>query len=636
MPSLSLSPSLILSHPGGSLQRPTIYAPLPFFDRHRAIPIDITIPNIEAPHAHSPQENGRTPHRLMGCGSSAAVDPHQPGGASTGSASGVAPVLDMQSCLNWPARLFHPNRGRVSGAKEQAKKIPKISIRVGMNVTRPGPYLGPKIAFIFGGPGTHKGRVVDDVAQMFGLTVISGEALLLKNVMDRVASSASLRDAGSKSNIKGSPGGVLGTPAISRARRGSVPPSTGSGSRSSLGVTGSTSGGGDGDGDGRSETEPTGGDGSGPDMRALQEILRAYSSSLTLEWLLQLISDEIDFGVQHGTGGFLIDIMPNMRHLLKCETLIKDCWDEMEKMEEKYPVLFAIDLAMPQDKLPKNGELANKTKEKEKKPAGQGGETGETSTSDEMDSYRMQRRYALYESAVLNFLQYFRETGRLVSVDASSGVAELIWQKIADFLIHMDFIPKRAVNCVIIFAFDEDAFVGMDITKYRMLRIRLSSLTDNPFGPVEELMTKLCRFIDISANIANSFAVELYGTSIDRQMLVNDQAKQILKKRKLFFLEVEHVALERYIVFPANTVKRKPSLASRRFQAVCLPDQAVCLFPSDTDPQLCRIISAFVGQLKTDRDPEHARHPTRRGSKDAPNNLTFSVPKTPRPNGITR
>jgi hypothetical protein len=79
----------------------------------------------------------------------------------------------------------------------------------------------------------------------------------------------------------------------------------------------------------------------------------------------------------------------------------------------------------------------------------------------------MQRRYALYESAVLNFLQYFRETGRLVSVDASSGVAELIWQKISDFLIHMDFIPKRAVNCVIIFAFDEDAFAGMDISKYR-------------------------------------------------------------------------------------------------------------------------------------------------------------------------
>lgn len=80
----------------------------------------------------------------------------------------------MHACLNWPARVFS-NRTRVSNGKESTKKIPKISIRVGMNVTRPGPYLGPKIAFIFGGPGTHKGRVVDDVAQMFGLTVITGE-----------------------------------------------------------------------------------------------------------------------------------------------------------------------------------------------------------------------------------------------------------------------------------------------------------------------------------------------------------------------------------------------------------------------------------------------------------------------------
>jgi hypothetical protein len=163
-----------------------------------------------------------------------------------------------------------------------------------------------------------------------------------------------------------------------------------------------------------------------------------------------------------------------------------------------------------------------------------------------------------------------------------------------------------------------------------MLRIRLASLTDNPFGPVEELMKSLCRFIDISANIANSFAVELYGTSIDRQMLVNEQAKQVLKKRKLFFLEVEHVSLDRYITFPATTMKRKPSLASRRFQAVCLPDQAVCLFPSDTDSQLCKIIAAFVGQLKGDRDPEHPRGGPasggqRRVSKDA---LTFHLPSS--------
>lgn len=125
-----------------------------------------------------------------------------------------------------------------------------------------------------------------------------------------------------------------------RGRRGSIPPSSGAtGSRSSLAV--------DNKEDGEpSEVEES--DKPAPDMRGLQEILRAYSSSLTLDWLLQLVSDEIDFGVAHNANGFLIDLMPNMRHLLKCETLIKDCWDEMEKLEEKYPVLFAIDLAMPQ------------------------------------------------------------------------------------------------------------------------------------------------------------------------------------------------------------------------------------------------------------------------------------------------
>ena len=169
-----------------------------------------------------------------------------------------------------------------------------------------------------------------------------------------------------------------------------------------------------------------------------------------------------------------------------------------------------------------------------------------------------------------------------------------------------------------------------------MLRIRLASLVENPYAPIEELLRQLCRFIDVSANIANAFAVELYGTSIDRHLLVNDQAKEVLRKRKLFFCEVEQVTLDRYITFASNTViKRKPSLATRRFQAVCLPDQAACLFPLDIDPYLCRIIAAHIGQLKSDRDrdppkrlpPIHdyasSTRPREHPSKDAP---TFVLP----------
>ncbi|GAV02955.1 hypothetical protein RvY_13455 [Ramazzottius varieornatus] len=553
----------------------------------------------------------------------------------------------MQSCLNWPARFFSHRQSRVSGTSKDAqpKKLPKISIRVGMNVTRPGPYLGPKIAFIFGGPGTHKGRVLDDVAQMFGLTVISGEALILQNILERVASSTSLREVGMKLPSKVNShlqdqvanGSARASTALRQPRSSSPSGSARVGSRSAD-LDGTFSEGGS---LSRSTLEGAEAEGDGserpmvPDMRGLQELLRVHSSTLTLEWLLQLVSDEIDYGVTHNASGFLIDLMPNMRHLLKCDTLIKDCWDEMEKLEEKYPILFAIDLAMPQDKLPKTGDaLKNKTDAKLKSAEGKEGKDGEATTSDEMDSYRMQRRYALYESAVMNFLQYFRETGRLVSVDASSGVAELIWQKISDFLIHMDFVPKRAVNCVIILAFEEDAFLGMDISKYRMLRVRLASLVENPYAPVEDLLRQLCRFIDVSANLANAFAVELYGTSIDRHLLVNEQAKEVLRKRKLFFCEVEQVTLDRYITFASNTaIKRKPSLATRRFQAVCLPDQAACLFPSDIDPQLCRIIAAHIGQLKSDRDRDPPKRlpasdvttTRRRLSKDPPK---FVVPSS--------
>ena len=56
--------------------------------------------------------------------------------------------------------------------------------------------------------------------------------------MSRVASNASLRDPGSKSNLKAGASPQIGTPAVSRVRRGSIPPSTSAGgSRSSLGVS---------------------------------------------------------------------------------------------------------------------------------------------------------------------------------------------------------------------------------------------------------------------------------------------------------------------------------------------------------------------------------------------------------------
>ena len=66
----------------------------------------------------------------------------------------------------------------------------------------------------------------------------------------------------------------------------------------------------------------------------------------------------------------------------------------------------------------------------------------------------LQRRSALYQSSVKEFLNFFNERDRLVTVDVSCGVSDLIWHRVSDFLGHeLSFLPKKTINTVILFGF---------------------------------------------------------------------------------------------------------------------------------------------------------------------------------------
>ena len=66
--------------------------------------------------------------------------------------------------------------------------------------------------------------------------------------------------------------------------------------------------------------------------RELAKLLQANQTELTLEWVLKLVKEEID---RYPGRPVLVDIVPNIKFLLKVESFIKECTEEMKEFEER-------------------------------------------------------------------------------------------------------------------------------------------------------------------------------------------------------------------------------------------------------------------------------------------------------------
>lgn len=64
----------------------------------------------------------------------------------------------------------------------------------------------------------------------------------------------------------------------------------------------------------------------------------------------------------------------------------------------------------------------------------------------------MQYRFKMQEKAVQPFIEYFRSSDRIVTVDVSSGAMEPIWDKVHEVFTAMNLVAWRPVESVLIFA----------------------------------------------------------------------------------------------------------------------------------------------------------------------------------------
>ncbi|XP_071795803.1 uncharacterized protein [Asterias amurensis] len=407
------------------------------------------------------------------------------------------------------------NSSETEGRKEEEHgffhRRPKVSIRVGQHVEEVSKDE-TLVVFVFGGPGSKKGRIVDDLVHMYGFRALIAEDLILKELPKKVQNVMAIQST-----------------------------------------------------------------------KGLAEMLKDNQSLLSLEWILELIGNEIEKDAKRP---HIVDIMPNLRFLLRCEKYIQEPEYDMKNFEKRFPNIFALNLAIPEEKVIKQ-ITAHSAKHPDKmKEAGQ---------SDEADTSRTQRRNALYTSSVKHFLHYFNNLGRLVTVDVACGVADLIWHRVSDFFGHqLELEPIRTVNTVVIFAFDQNDFEGLDMDRYELQMVSLKSLVEEHNAPADKLLGALCKHIDKSAPLVEAFAVDATDTSI-----LSFQSDK--KSRSTRFVEERETYLDKYI-FISNLKKtrgRKCSLFQRLYKVVATTQNEVCLFPQETETELCKRIALHMADERT-------------------------------------
>ena len=114
----------------------------------------------------------------------------------------------------------------------------------------------------------------------------------------------------------------------------------------------------------------------------------------------------------------------------------------------QFPISFAINLYV------KKEHLINKTHKSHAIKTQKREENLKNGPSDEVDTSRTYRRFQKYEDSVHDFIDYFRSSERLLTVDTSSGRNDVVWDSIKEYFLDSEFVPMlRPVEIVILFCF---------------------------------------------------------------------------------------------------------------------------------------------------------------------------------------
>jgi hypothetical protein len=305
-------------------------------------------------------------------------------------------------------------------------------------------------------------------------------------------------------------------------------------------------------------------------LKTNEEIIKLLDEEpyhLSIEWLFKLVVQEIN-DQQHRAKNsvYLVDLMPNLKFMLRNEYLVKkDCTNAVQEFENQFPGTVSIDLCLPLDCLATIKSYVCPT-------------TSE-GQSDEMDVSRTSRRHALHENASRPFVKFFSQAQRLITVDASSGDKEAIWEAVRKLTADLQFPVKKHDDPVILFNFENLKMDWKGLNMHVIPLLKIAPNTDNE--TVLSSLEKLAQYVESTSSECSKFVVQVEGTH-----LATAKTEQL--KRAIMFAAPAPGRADQAIQ-ELNNVLKEPG----HFKALCSTEDEMLVFPSSTDDEFCRRITVM-------------------------------------------
>lgn len=384
---------------------------------------------------------------------------------------------------------------------------PVVQLEIGENVQLNNSQ--PKLIFVFGGPGSKKGKMVYDIAKVFGFSQLNVESIILEELAKKLE-----------------------------------------------------------------EPDPC------RLTAQIHQLMKTQPEILRLDLVLRWVAKYIDGMPKDQT--ILVDWMPNLKFLISAATFVKECNNEFRFFEEKYPISFAFYMSIPKEKFVKKAET-----ECAKHPTTTKPKEGKAQT-DEADISRTSKRATLFSNAVTPFIDFFAKTSRLATLDISSGSADDLWVKVVEFFSELDIKFMRKVDNVLLFTFNNDDCVNLELERYNIDRICLKDLPVDLSQPPEKLITVFVKLLDTTDPTKKAFNIDCSNSSLQKNCITQDF------RRKIIFQDFGTFHLNRFVPLSIPG-KTKPT----NLKAIASTDNELCLFPDDTPVLLCQWI---VSVMRTARE----------------------------------
>ncbi|XP_065844869.1 uncharacterized protein [Oscarella lobularis] len=309
--------------------------------------------------------------------------------------------------------------------------------------------------------------------------------------------------------------------------------------------------------------------------REIMQFLEEEPHHLTIEWLFKLVLQELRAAPKEQSL-FLIDLMPNLKFMLKNENLVKErCCEEIEKFEKNFPGTIALELELPFAIFFRNltAHLNNAN------------DPSSGAQTDEADAGKTQRRHALHENAARPFVAYYRKANRLVTIDARSGDTDSVWEAARHFIAERELPVKKHDDTVVFFNFEG---VKENWEKIDMHSIKLEEIVPSPLSAsVGDVLQFLARYIETTSCEWSKFVIDVEGTSLALT------TAQEFKKAILFRSEPNG--------FLNNCLRELDRLTGNRsgsslFKAFCSSENETLIFPKSSDEEMCRRLTVAFSE----------------------------------------